>query len=115
MAHPAITDRPPALTAGQAVALTLLRDGYTERTITTRTDVTPHDLYRLAALHGITAECGTVEGHACHQARGEDPCGRCERARGRADARALARQRKSTAALHARQAGRRPAARGVTA
>lgn len=98
MASPAITGQPPALTAGQAVALTLLRDGYTERTIQARTDVAPSDLYRLAALHDITAPHGTIEGHGCHRAQGEDPCGPCETARGRANARALARQRKNVPA-----------------
>ncbi|TLQ38740.1 hypothetical protein [Streptomyces marianii] len=95
METPAITGQPPALTVGQAVALTLLRDGYTQRTIQARTDVTPDDLYRLAALHDITAPHGTTEGHDCHEARGEDPCGPCEIARARADSRARARQRKT--------------------
>ncbi|MGC2997136.1 hypothetical protein ACPF8X_01695 [Streptomyces sp. G35A] len=85
----------PALTVGQAVALTLLRDGYTQRAIRTRTDVAPDELYPLAALCGITAPHGTSEGHACHEARGEDSCGPCETAQARADARARARQRKT--------------------
>ncbi|MFI8194699.1 hypothetical protein ACIF8T_39380 [Streptomyces sp. NPDC085946] len=82
----------PALTAGQAVALTLLRDGYTQRAIHTRTDIAPDELYPLAVLHGISAPHGTSEGHACHEARGEEPC---ETAQARADARARARQRKT--------------------
>ncbi|MEV5432764.1 hypothetical protein [Streptomyces sp. NPDC052701] len=94
MASFAITGR-PALTAGQAVALTLLRDGYTQRTIQTRTGVAPGELYPLAAVHGITAPHGTSEGHACHEARGEDPCGPCETAQARAESRARARQRKT--------------------
>lgn len=104
MATPAITGQPPALTVGQAVALTLLRDGYTQRTMQARTNVTPDDLYRLAALHDITAPHGTTEGHDCHEARGEDPCEPCEMARARADSRARARQRKAipAAVLRAR-------------
>lgn len=93
MATSALTGR-PALTVGQAVALTLLRDGYTQRAIRTRTDVAPDELYRLAAVHRITAPHGTCEGHACHEARGEDPCGPCETAQARADSRARAQQRK---------------------
>ncbi|MEW2078790.1 hypothetical protein AB0941_35220 [Streptomyces sp. NPDC013433] len=104
MATSPLTDR-PALTVGQAVALTLLRDGYTQRAIQARTDVTPGDLYRLAAVHGIAAPHGTCEGHACHEAQGEDPCGPCETAQARADARARAQQRKKIPpALRARLA-----------
>ncbi|MER6408883.1 hypothetical protein ABT269_36570 [Streptomyces viridosporus] len=95
----------PALTVGQAVALTLLRNGYTQRAIQARTDVAPDDLYRLAAAHHIAAPHGTCEGHACHEARGEDPCGPCETAQARADARARAQQRKKIPpALRARLA-----------
>jgi RNA polymerase sigma-70 factor (ECF subfamily) len=60
----------PPLTAGQAVALVLLREGYRERSITQRTGVLREDLYRLAAAHHITAPHGTVEGHRCHEAAG---------------------------------------------
>jgi len=95
MATPATSSRPPALTAAQAVALALLKHGHTQRTIQARTDVTPDVLYALAAAWDITAPCGTVEGHACHQVRDEDPCGPCATARGRADARELARKRKT--------------------
>ncbi|WP_221355380.1 hypothetical protein [Streptomyces beigongshangae] len=94
MATSAITGR-PTLTVGQAVALTLLRDGYTQRTIQTRTGIAPDDLYRLATLHSVTAPHGTVEGHTCHEAAAEEPCGHCELARARADSRARARQRKT--------------------
>ena len=95
MATLANSGQPPALTAAQAVALALLRLGYTQRTIHTRTDITPGTLYALAAAWDVTAPCGTVEGHACHTARDEGPCGPCATARGRADARELARQRKT--------------------
>jgi hypothetical protein len=94
MATPANPDR-PALTAAQAVALALLKHGYTQKTIQARTDIAPDTLYVLAAAWDITAPCGTVEGHACHTAREEDPCGPCATARGRADARDRARQRKT--------------------
>lgn len=106
MATPAITNTPLALTASEAVALTLLRDGYRERGIRTRTGLTPGDLYRLAAVHDITASHGTVEGHGCHEARGEDPCWECETAHGRAQARALAQQRRTAPTLtHPRRPG----------
>lgn len=85
---------PPALTAAEAVALSLLRDGYAARTIHTRTGTGPEALYRLAAAWGVTAPCGTVEGHDCHTARGEDPCWGCDTAHGRTQARALAAQRR---------------------
>ncbi|MEV5010025.1 hypothetical protein [Streptomyces sp. NPDC055692] len=94
-----------ALTASQVVALTLLRDGYTQRTIAVRTGTDPHDLYRLAALHditalhGITAPHGTVEGHNCHEARGEEPCTSCAHAHGRAHAREHAQRRRTLGAL----------------
>ncbi|MFH8804211.1 hypothetical protein ACH4F6_32240 [Streptomyces sp. NPDC017936] len=102
MATSPFTDR-PTLTVGQAVTLTLLRDGYTQRAVQAGTGVAPGDLYRLAAVHGISAPHGTSEGHACHAARGEDPCGPCETARARADSRARAQQRKKTPpALRAR-------------
>lgn len=89
----------PALTVAQAVALTLLRDGYTQRTITARTGTEPTDLYRLAALHDITAPHGTVEGHNCHEARDEDPCTKCTHAHGRAHAREHAQRRRTIGAL----------------
>jgi hypothetical protein len=98
MATPATPGPRPALTAAQAVALALLKCGYTQRTIQARTDVGPDTLYALAAAWDITAPCGSIEGHACHTARGEDPCGPCTAARGRADARELARQRKTVPA-----------------
>ncbi|MFD0068729.1 hypothetical protein ACFV99_39935 [Streptomyces sp. NPDC059944] len=103
-----------ALTAAQAVALSLLRDGYTQRTILARTDTQPGDLYRLAALHAITAPHGTAEGHQCHEARNEEPCTNCGRAYGRVRAREHARQRRSLSALPAglrrrAQQGRRAA------
>ncbi|MET9497449.1 hypothetical protein [Streptomyces sp. NPDC006552] len=102
MATSAITG-PSALTAGEAVALTLLRDGYTQRTIHTRTDIDLGALYRLAARHNVTAPHGTCEGHDCYEARGEDPCRPCELARARTTARALARQRRTIpAALRTR-------------
>jgi RNA polymerase sigma-70 factor (ECF subfamily) len=104
MASPATPGQRPALTAAQAVALALLKHGHTQRTIQARTGVTPDALYRLAAAWDITAPCGTVEGHACHTARDEDPCVPCTTARGRADARERARQRKTlpAAVLRAR-------------
>ncbi|MEV6841072.1 hypothetical protein AB0N17_42465 [Streptomyces sp. NPDC051133] len=99
MAASVIPSPRPALTAAQAVALTLLRDGFTQRTITTRTGIEPSDLYRLAALHGITAPHGTVEGHNCHEARGEEPCTSCAHAHGRAHAREHAQRRRTLGAL----------------
>lgn len=88
-----------ALTVAQAVALTMLRDGFRQRQITFRTGIEPTDLYRLAALHGITAPHGTVEGHDCHEARDEDPCTLCTRAHGREHAREYAQRRRTVAAL----------------
>ncbi|MGW2890586.1 hypothetical protein ACWDDN_35830 [Streptomyces griseoruber] len=99
MAASVIPSQRQALTASQAVALTLLRDGYTQRTIAVRTGTDPHDLYRLAALHGITAPHGTVEGHNCHEARGEEPCTSCAHAHGRAHAREHAQRRRTLGAL----------------
>lgn len=95
MATPATHGQRSALTAAQAVALALLKLGYTQRTIQARTNIGPGALYALAATWDVTAPCGTVEGHACHTARDEDPCKPCATARGRADARELARQRKT--------------------
>lgn len=101
--RPMATDAMPApltpLTAGQAVALVLLRDGLSERSITQRTGVTGDTLYRLAAAHGITAPHGTVEGHRCHEAAGTEPCDGCSLADGRDQARARARHRKSLGSL----------------
>ncbi|QIB49519.1 RNA polymerase sigma factor [Streptomyces aureoverticillatus] len=100
--RPMATDAMPALTpltAGQAVALVLLREGYRERSITQRTGVPADTLYRLAAAHGITAPHGTVEGHRCHEAAGTEPCDGCSLADGRDQARALARHRKSVGSL----------------
>ncbi|MDX2576795.1 hypothetical protein PV332_15090 [Streptomyces scabiei] len=99
MAASVIPSQRQALTASQAVALTLLRDGYTQRTIAVRTGTDPNDLYRLAALHGITAPHGTVEGHNCHEARGEEPCTSCAHAHGRAHAREHAQRRRTLGAL----------------
>jgi RNA polymerase sigma-70 factor (ECF subfamily) len=92
----------PALTAAQAVALTMLRDGYTQRTITIRTGTEPTDLYRLAALHDISAPHGTVEGHNCHEARDDEPCTGCTHAHGRAHAREHAQRRRTIGALRPR-------------
>lgn len=115
MATPAI---PTLLTAGQAVALGLLRDGFSEGSITYRTGVPGEALYRLAAAHHITAPHGTVEGHRCHEAAGTDPCDGCSLADGRDQARARARHRKSIGSLPrslrrqaAGRTGRRTAAR----
>lgn len=60
--------KPATLTADQAVALVLLRDGFSERSITQRTGIPGDTLYRLAAAHAITAPHGTVEGHRCREA-----------------------------------------------
>lgn len=81
------------LTASAAVALTLLRDGHTAQAIARRTGIAPEDLYQLAAEHDVTAPHGSVEGAQCHLARSEDPCPGCQTAKGRGDARALAKQR----------------------
>lgn len=89
----------PPLTAGQAVALVLLRDGLTERSITQRTGVVGDTLYRLAAAHGITAPHGTVEGHRCHEAAGTEPCDGCSLADARDQARTRARHRRSVSSL----------------
>ncbi|GAA2523457.1 sigma-70 family RNA polymerase sigma factor [Streptomyces longisporus] len=101
--RPMATDAMPAtlppLTASQAVALVLLRDGLTERSITHRTSIGGDTLYRLAAAHGITAPHGTVEGHRCHEAASTDPCDGCSLADSREQARALARQRKTITSL----------------
>src|SRR4051812_25360811 len=88
-----------ALTLMQAVALGLLRDGFKQRTITARTGIQADELYRLAALHNITAPHGTVEGHDCHEAREEDPCTACTHAHGRAHARQHAQRRRTLSAL----------------
>lgn len=89
------------LTAQQAVALALLKHGFTEQTIQVRTDVTSDTLYPLAAAWNVTALCGTVEGHCCHTARAEDPCRPCAAARGRAHAGEPAQQHEPRAAgLH---------------
>ncbi len=109
MATSANSSQPPPITASQAVALSLLRHGFTERSIQMRTDVAPANLYRLAVLHDITAPHGTIEGYGCHEARGEDACLGCETAHGRAQARDLARQRKKAAPALVR--GIRPRAR----
>ncbi|MGP3777071.1 hypothetical protein ACTWJ8_40185 (plasmid) [Streptomyces sp. SDT5-1] len=90
---------PALLTASEAVALVLLRDGHSERAITQRTDVPAATLYPLAATHGITAPHGTVEGHRCHEAAATEPCSECSLACGRDQARALARHRKSVGSL----------------
>jgi RNA polymerase sigma-70 factor (ECF subfamily) len=87
------------LTAAQAVALVLLREGYRERSITQRTGIPGDTLYRLAAAHHITAPHGTVEGHRCHEVTGTEPCDGCSLADGRDQARALARHRKSLGSL----------------
>ncbi|MFI6881134.1 hypothetical protein ACIBL6_47590 [Streptomyces sp. NPDC050400] len=101
------------LTAQEAVALTLLRDGYTQRTIYTRTGVTGEDLFPLAAVHGITAPHGTADGARCHEAADEEPCADCDTALVHADARARARQRRTlTPEARARLLrSRRPTAR----
>ncbi|MFE7077255.1 sigma-70 family RNA polymerase sigma factor [Streptomyces sp. NPDC057620] len=98
--HPMATSAALApLTAGQAVALVLLRDGSSERSITQRTGIFGDTLYRLAAAHGIHARHGTVEGHRCHEAAGTEPCDKCTLADGRDQARARARHRKSVNSL----------------
>ena len=102
---------PPRLTASAAVALTLLRDGYSERAIDRRTGITPEVLYPLAAAHHVTAPCSTVEGARCHLARSEDTCTSCQTALGRVNARALARQRRQEARLKATHARTRPSRR----
>ncbi|GGP80482.1 RNA polymerase sigma factor [Streptomyces melanogenes] len=89
----------PALTASQAVALVLLRDGLTERTITLRTGTVGTTLYTLAAAHGVTAPHGTVEGHRCHEATGDEPCDGCSLADARDQARNRARHRRSVSSL----------------
>ncbi|MGW1620540.1 sigma-70 family RNA polymerase sigma factor [Streptomyces sp. NPDC002172] len=99
MATPDATVTLSPLTASQAVALVLLREGYRERSITQRTGVTADTLYPLAATHGITAPHGTVEGHRCHEAAGTEPCDGCSLADGRDQARARARHRKSLGSL----------------
>ncbi|MFM9499922.1 RNA polymerase sigma factor [Streptomyces galilaeus] len=94
------TDAMPApLTAGQAVALVLLRAGYRERSIIQRTGIVGDTLYRLAAAHGITAPHGTVEGHRCHEAAGTEPCDGCGLADARDQARTRARHRRSVSSL----------------
>ncbi|MGW7820153.1 RNA polymerase sigma factor [Streptomyces puniciscabiei] len=90
---------PDTLAAGQAVALVLLRDGLSERSITQRTGVPGDDLYRLAATHGITAPHGTVEGHRCHEAASTEPCDGCSLADARNQARTRARHRRSISSL----------------
>ncbi|AVH61830.1 MULTISPECIES: RNA polymerase sigma factor [Streptomyces] len=101
--RPMATDAMPAaltpLTASQAVALVLLRDGLTERSITQRTGIVGDTLYRLAAAHGITALHGTVEGHRCHEAAGTEPCDGCSLADARDQARTRARHRRSVSSL----------------
>ncbi|WP_331720270.1 sigma-70 family RNA polymerase sigma factor (plasmid) [Streptomyces sp. NBC_00289] len=101
--RPMATDAMPAtltpLTASQAVALVLLREGYRERSITQRTDIADDTLYRLAAAHGITAPHGTVEGHRCHEAAGTEPCDGCSLADAREQARTRARHRRSVSSL----------------
>ncbi|WP_019074403.1 RNA polymerase sigma factor [Streptomyces hokutonensis] len=101
--RPMATDAMPAtltpLTADQAVALVLLRDGLSERSITQRTGVTGDTLYSLAAAHHITAPHGTVEGHRCHEAAGTESCDGCSLADARVQARARARHRKSIGSL----------------
>ncbi|WP_333745966.1 sigma-70 family RNA polymerase sigma factor [Streptomyces sp. IBSBF 2950] len=89
----------PPLTADQAVALVLLRDGLTERTITQRTGIGGDTLYRLAAAHDITAPHGTVEGNHCHEAAGTEPCDGCSLADARDQARTRARHRRSVSSL----------------
>ncbi|MFF3488718.1 RNA polymerase sigma factor [Streptomyces sp. NPDC002701] len=98
--HPMATSAISApLTAGQAVALVLLRDGSSERSITQRTGISGDTLYRLAAGHDISGPHGTVEGHRCHEAAGTEPCDECTLADGRNQARARARHRKSINSL----------------
>ncbi|MFF7987011.1 sigma-70 family RNA polymerase sigma factor [Streptomyces sp. NPDC007901] len=114
MATPDATVTLTPLTASQAVALVLLREGYRERSITQRTGVTADTLYPLAATHHITAPHGTVEGHRCHEAADTEPCDGCSLADGRDQARARARHRKSLGSLPRslqRQATRRTAHR----
>ncbi|MGI5142602.1 MULTISPECIES: hypothetical protein [unclassified Streptomyces] len=74
---------PRVLDAAQAVALSLLQDGFSASDISLLTGVTD-ELYDLATEHGITAPCGGVEGHECHEARGESPCPGCTLAFGSA-------------------------------
>ncbi|MFD5814732.1 hypothetical protein [Streptomyces sp. NPDC127038] len=110
------TYKPVALPGGsvqQAVALTLLRDGYTERSIRTRTGIRSIELYPLAAAHGFSAPHGTPEGAACHQAAGDDGCTACDLVQAREDARTRAKQRRTlTPTARARLLqDRRPAAR----
>ncbi|MFC7830790.1 RNA polymerase sigma factor [Streptomyces sp. NPDC057375] len=98
--RPAPADATPsALTTAQAVALVLLRDGFTERSITQRTGVPGDLLFRLAAAHGITAPHGTVEGHRCHEAANAEPCDGCSLADARDQARTRARHRRTVNSL----------------
>ncbi|GHE34215.1 hypothetical protein [Streptomyces capitiformicae] len=99
MATSVIPNPHPALTLMQAVALGLLRDGFKQRTITARTGIQADTLYALAVLHDITAPCGTVEGHDCHEAREEEPCAPCTHAHGRAHARQHAQRRRTLGAV----------------
>ncbi|MEU5298018.1 hypothetical protein [Streptomyces umbrinus] len=115
MATTAILTMCAPLTAGQAVALVLLRDGFSERSITQRTGIPADTLYTLAAAHRISAPHGTVEGHRCHESVGTEPCDRCSLAEGRDQARQRARHRKSLnslpRALRRQATGRRRATR----
>ncbi|WP_326581728.1 hypothetical protein OIE69_43970 (plasmid) [Actinacidiphila glaucinigra] len=86
-------DERPRLSAAQAVALTLLRDGSPAATIQRRTGIALQGLYPLAVAWQITAPCGTVEGAECHIARGEDTCKPCQRVKGKADAQARAQRK----------------------
>ncbi|MGW4951516.1 hypothetical protein [Streptomyces parvulus] len=104
------TPVPSALTAAQAVALVLLRDGFTERSITRRTGIPGDLLYWLAATQGVTGRHGTVEGHRCHGAADTDPCDECSLAEAREQARTRARHRRTVGSLPRplrRQAGAR--------
>lgn len=99
MIPPAISPSRSPLTLPQAVALSLLRDGYTAHSIKRRTGTDTPLLYTLAVQHGIQAPHGTLEGGAIHDARGEERCEPCEKVAARQQAREYARHRTTLASL----------------
>ncbi|WP_199552648.1 hypothetical protein [Streptomyces sp. N35] len=85
---------PGRLTAQQAFALTLLRDGHAPRWIKQYTGVAPGILIQRALEYDIAAPHGTLAAVLLHDAADEEQCGACEKVRASTQARALAAQRR---------------------
>jgi hypothetical protein len=110
------------LDATTGVALTLLRDGFSEAAIVRRTGVATDALYEAAVALNIRPAHGTAERALVDQAAGEVPCTDCQKALGSRQSRQLAAakvaatRRQVTARLRARTTRHRPSrSRGTRA